>query len=43
VTPFFEDAHPIRRCATFFESAHLGKPRRFLRRCAAFSKVRTEN
>jgi len=33
----FEDAHP------FSKSAHLGKPRRFLRRCAPFSKVRTEN
>ncbi len=33
----------FRRCALVFESAHLGKSRRFLRRCAPFSKVRTEN
>ncbi len=38
--PAFEDAHRIRRCAPKSKSAHLGKPRRFLRRCAAFSKVR---
>jgi hypothetical protein len=34
--PAFEDAHQIRRCAPKPESAHLGKSRRFLRRCAAF-------
>jgi hypothetical protein len=38
-----EGAHSLRRCAPFFESAHLGKPRRFLRRCARFYKMRTEN
>jgi len=41
--PWFEGAHLLRRCAPVFESAHLGKPRRFLRRCAGFSKVRTKN
>jgi hypothetical protein len=41
-TPWFEGAHPLRRCAPLSESAHLGKPRRFLRRCAPFSKVRTK-
>jgi hypothetical protein len=40
--PWFEGAHLLRRCAPVFESAHLGKSRRFLRRCAPFSKVRTE-
>jgi len=40
--PWFEGAHPLRRCAPVFESAHLGKPRRFLRRCAPSSKVRTK-
>ncbi len=40
---------PCRRCAIvqgaqhFLKSAHLGKCRRFLRRCAPFCKVRTEN
>ena len=33
---------PSEDAGTVFESAHLGKPRRFLRRCAAFSKVRTK-
>ena len=37
-----EGAQPVRRCARFSKSAHLGKPRGFLRRCAPFSKVRTE-
>jgi hypothetical protein len=41
-TPWFEGAQPLRRCAPLSESAHLGKPRRFLRRCAPFSKVRTK-
>ena len=42
--PFpFEDAPArIRRCAPFRRSANLGKPRSFLRRCAAGCKVRTE-
>jgi hypothetical protein len=40
--PRFEGAHPIRRCAAFSTSAHLGKARRFLRRCAPFSKMRTK-
>jgi len=39
----FEGAHRVRRCAALSKSAHLGKPRGFLRRCAPFSKVRTEN
>jgi hypothetical protein len=34
--PAFEDAHQIRRRAPKSKSAHLGKSRRFLRRCAAF-------
>jgi hypothetical protein len=38
-----EGAHVVRRCAGVSKSAHLGKPRRFLRRCAPFSKMRTEN
>src|SRR5580704_18225900 len=38
-----EGAHVVRRCAAFSKSAHLGKPRGFLRRCAPLSKVRTEN
>jgi hypothetical protein len=41
LTPFFEGAQPPSKMLTVFESEHLGKPRRFLRRCAAFSKVRT--
>src|ERR1700722_4368616 len=40
--PCFEGAHCVRRCALVFESAHLGKSRRFLRRCAPFCKVRTK-
>jgi hypothetical protein len=38
-----EGAHPVRRCAPFSRSAHLGKSRRFLRRCAPVYKMRTEN
>jgi hypothetical protein len=38
----FEGAHLIRRCSPCCKSAHLGKARSFLRRCAPFSKVRTE-
>jgi hypothetical protein len=33
--PWFEGAHAVRRCTADSNSAHLGKPRRFLRRCAA--------
>ena len=38
----FEGAHLLRRCAPCFKSAHLGKARSFLRRCAPFCKVRTK-
>jgi hypothetical protein len=38
-----EGAHLIRRCAAFCGSAHLGKPRGFLRRCAAYAKMRTKS
>jgi hypothetical protein len=41
--PVFEGAHWVRRGAGCSRGAHLGKARRFLRRCAAFSKVRTRN
>ena len=41
--PCFEGAQGVRRCAAFFGSAHLGKCRRFLRRCAPISKVRTKS
>ena len=40
--PCFEGAQFVRRCAGFSRSGHLGKARRFLRRCAPISKVRTE-
>jgi len=39
----FEGAHIVRRCAACWRGAHLGKPRRFLRRCAPISKMRTRN
>ena len=42
-TPWFEGAHSVRRCSLDSKSEHLGKSRRFLRRCAPLSKVRTEN
>ena len=42
-TPWFEGAQPPSKVLTKLESAHLGKPRRFLRRSAPFSKVRTKN
>ena len=39
-----EGAQLVRRSARLFEKcAYLGKPRKFLRRCAPFSKMRTEN
>ncbi len=41
--PPAEGAHGVRRCAPISRSAHLGKPRRFLRRSAPFSKMRTKN
>src|ERR1700722_2623676 len=35
-TPWFEGAHYPSKMRTVFKSANLGKPRRFLRRCAPF-------
>ena len=41
--PCFEGAHCGSKMRNWFsKSAHLGKPRRFLRRCAPFSKMRTK-
>ncbi len=41
--PCFEGAHPLRRYSPVSKSEHLGKSRRFHRRCSPLSKVRTEN